>query len=113
MDPLSLAVLAGAAFGTSILSAILGMAGGIVLLSVMLLFLEPLVAIPLHGVVQLVSNGSRTWIQRSHVDWDIVWRYALPLLPTGVIGLWILQALSPTVARALIGFHFQDGLAIH
>ena len=103
MEPATLGLLVLVAFLTAILSAIVGMAGGIVLLTTMLLFLEPLVAIPLHGVVQLVSNGSRTWIQRSHVDWDIVWRYALPLLPTGVIGLWILQALSPTVARALIG----------
>ena len=103
MEPVTLGLLVLVAFCTAILSAIVGMAGGIVLLSTMLLFFEPLVAIPLHGVVQLVSNGSRTWIQRSHVDWSIVWRYALPLLPTGVIGLWILQALSPTVARALIG----------
>jgi len=103
MDPASLAFLTAVALATSVLSAIVGMAGGIVLLSIMLLFLEPLVAIPLHAVVQLVSNGSRTWIQRSHVEWGIVWRYALPLLPTGFIGLWILESLSPAMARALIG----------
>ena len=50
-----------AAFATSILSAVVGMAGGITLLAVMLLFLEPLAAIPLHGVIQLVSNSSRAW----------------------------------------------------
>ena len=91
------------AFATSILSAIVGMAGGIVLLSVMLLFLEPLVAIPLHGVVQLVSNSSRAWIQRQHVAWDIVGRYAVLLLPMGFVGLFVLQSLAPAVARALIG----------
>lgn len=103
MEPATLALLALAAFLTSILSAIVGMAGGITLLSVMLLWLEPLIAIPLHAVVQLVSNGSRTLIQRKHVEWGIVWRYALPLLPTGIIGLWILESLSPAMARALIG----------
>ena len=85
------------------LSAVVGMAGGIVLLSVMLLFLDPLVAIPLHGVVQLVSNGSRTWIQRSHVRWRIFWLYAAPLLPAGVLGLAIAQSLPPSLTRALIG----------
>ena len=103
MEPLTLGALTLVAFLTAMLSAIVGMAGGIVLLSTMLLFMEPLLAIPLHGVVQLVSNGSRTWIQRRHVDWSLVWRYALPLLPTGFIGLWVLQALSPAWARALIG----------
>jgi uncharacterized membrane protein YfcA len=103
LDPLSLAILAAAALATSILSAILGMAGGIVLLSVMLLFLEPLVAIPLHGVVQLVSNSSRAWIQRRHVEPGIVWRYSIFLLPFGFAGLGLARALAPAVVRAAIG----------
>jgi len=103
MDTTLILTLAAAALATSILSAIVGMAGGIVLLSIMLLFFEPLVAIPLHGVVQLVSNASRTAIQRHHVEWSIVWRYAIFLLPTGFIGLAILNSLSPAVARGLIG----------
>ena len=98
-----LAILLVVSFATAILSAIIGMAGGIVLLSVMLLFMDPLEAIPLHGVIQLVSNASRTWIQRPHVDRGIVWRYALPLLPMGFAGLLLAQSLSPPVARALIG----------
>ena len=65
------------------------MAGGITLLSVMLLFLDPLVAIPVHGVVQLVSNGSRTFIQRQHVQWWIFARYAAPLIPMGFVGIEI------------------------
>jgi len=103
LEPLTLGLLTVVAFLTSILSAIVGFAGGMVLLSAMLLFLEPLFAIPLHAAVQLVSNGSRSYIQRAHIDWSIVWRFALPLLPTSIIGLWILQALSPPMARALIG----------
>jgi uncharacterized membrane protein YfcA len=103
MDALSLLVLVGASLATSILSAIVGMAGGIVLLSIMLLFFDPLVAIPIHGAVQLVSNASRACIQRHHVEWGIVARYAAFLLPTGFIGLAVLRSLSPEVARALIG----------
>jgi uncharacterized membrane protein YfcA len=103
LEPLQLAVLASAALLTSILSAVVGMAGGITLLAVMLLFLDPLVAIPLHGVIQLVSNGSRTWIQRRHVEPSIVWRYALPLLPMGFLGLAVAEALPPALTRALIG----------
>jgi uncharacterized membrane protein YfcA len=97
------AVLCGAALATAVLSAVIGMAGGIVLLSVMLLFFEPLVAIPLHGVVQLVSNGSRTWIQRRHVRWGLLLWYGALLLPMGALGLAIAQSLPPTVLRAAIG----------
>jgi uncharacterized membrane protein YfcA len=56
LEPWALAVVAVAAFATAILSGIIGMAGGIVLLSVMLLFFDPLLAIPLHGAVQLVAT---------------------------------------------------------
>jgi len=103
VDPVEISILAGVAFATSILSAIVGMAGGIILLSVMLLFLEPLVAIPLHGVVQLVSNSSRTWVQRSHVQWPIIGAYSLLLVPMSFVGLRIAESLSPPVARLLIG----------
>jgi uncharacterized membrane protein YfcA len=100
-EPLS--ILVAAAFVTAILSAIIGMAGGIVLLSVMLIFLPPLEAIPLHGAVQLVSNASRTWIQRRHVERSLVLRYSLLLLPMGMVGLAIATSLSPSLARGLIG----------
>ena len=100
---MELAVLCVAAFLASILSAVVGMAGGIVLLTVMLLYFEPLIAIPLHGVIQLVSNGSRSFIQRAHVRWDLVWRYAILLLPMAYVGLSVARALSPELARTLIG----------
>jgi uncharacterized membrane protein YfcA len=100
---LDLSILCLAGLLTSMLSAVVGMAGGITLLSVMLLFLEPLVAIPIHGVVQLVSNSSRTYVQRKHVDWTILWRYSLMLVPMGFVGIEIAQALPPNVTRALIG----------
>ncbi len=103
MELLDLAILCSVGLLTSMLSAVVGMAGGITLLSVMLLFFEPLVAIPIHGVVQLVSNSSRTYVQRKHVDWTILWRYSVMLVPMGFVGIEVAQALPPNVTRALIG----------
>jgi uncharacterized membrane protein YfcA len=103
LDPVHLSILCITALLTSILSAIVGMAGGITLLAVMLLFLEPLTAIPLHGAVQLVSNASRTWIQRSHVRWGILTRFGALLIPAGVVGLAVANSLPAELARALIG----------
>ncbi len=96
-------ILVSAAFLTSIVSGILGMAGGIMLLSVMLLFFEPLVAIPLHGVVQLVSNSSRTVVQRRHVRWELVGPYLLPLIPMSLLGLYVAREIPPSAAKMLIG----------
>jgi uncharacterized membrane protein YfcA len=103
MDPHTLAILSAAALLTSMISAIVGMAGGIILLSVMLLFLEPLVAIPIHGAIQLVSNGTRTWVQRDHVRWNIIAWYCVLLFPMSVVGLGIAREIPPPVARLVIG----------
>jgi uncharacterized membrane protein YfcA len=103
LEPFELTILAGAALATSILSAVVGMAGGITLLSVMLLFLEPLLAIPLHGAVQLVSNSSRTVIQRKHVDRGILLRYGALLLPMSLVGVEFAQLLPAPLTRTLIG----------
>lgn len=103
LSPLALAALVATGFATSILSAIVGMAGGITLLAVMLLFFDPLVVIPLHGVVQLVSNSSRAVIQRHHLRWDLIWRYGVFILPTGFAGLLIAKQLAPDFIKGLIG----------
>jgi uncharacterized membrane protein YfcA len=103
LEALDLAILAAAAFATSILSAVVGMAGGITLLAVMLLFLEPLAAIPLHGVIQLVSNSSRAAIQRRHVDLHILLRYSVLLIPMGWVGLHLANALPAAAMRVIIG----------
>jgi len=88
---------------TAALSAIVGMAGGITLLSVMMIFISPLHAIPLHGVVQFVSNASRTVAQRRHVRWDLLARYAVLAFPLGFVGLLVAKRIPPELLKALIG----------
>jgi uncharacterized protein len=96
-------MLAGVSLLTSIVSGIMGMAGGMLLLAVMLLRLEPALAIPLHGIVQLVSNGSRALFLRRNVCWPAVWRFAWPLLPGGALGIWLLAYVPPSGSRIAIG----------
>ncbi|NNL68049.1 MAG: sulfite exporter TauE/SafE family protein [Myxococcales bacterium] len=103
LEPLDVGVLFAAALATSVLSAIVGMAGGITLLTVMLLYMDPLVAIPVHGVVQLVSNGTRAVVQRRHVEPGIALRYGILLLPMGFAGLWLARQLPPDATRLVIG----------
>lgn len=94
--------LALAALATSTLSAVVGLAGGLLLLALMLLFLDPLVAVPLHGVVQLASNFSRAHLQRRHVRWRLVGRFAWLLAPGGVAGMAVASSISPGALRVAI-----------
>jgi uncharacterized membrane protein YfcA len=96
-------VLVVATLLSAALSAVVGMAGGITLLGVMLLFDDPLVVIPLHGAVQLVANGSRTVVQRRHVRWDILARYAVFAFPMGFVGLAVAREIPPQGLKAAIG----------
>jgi uncharacterized protein len=88
---------------TSIVSGVMGMAGGMLLLAVLLLRFEPSVAIPVHGVVQLVSNGSRALFLRKHIAWSAVWRFVWPLLPAGALGIWLLAYVPGSASRIAIG----------
>ena len=103
LDASVVALLGVAAFLTAILSAVVGMAGGMTLLAIMLVFLPPLAAIPLHGAIQLASNFSRTVIQREHARYDLLWRYGWPLLPMGALGLFVANEMPERALEAAIG----------
>jgi uncharacterized protein len=103
MGPGELAAIGATVFVTAVLSGVLGMAGGIALLGVLLVYLPPLVAIPLHGVIQLVSNGSRVIVQRQYARFDWIGWYTLPLIPAGFAGLAVAQALPEAMVGGLIG----------
>ncbi len=63
-----------AAFGSSVISGVVGMGGGVTLLAV-LTFLYPMnVIVPLHGATQFASNLSRALFLRNNVNWT-VFRY--------------------------------------
>jgi uncharacterized membrane protein YfcA len=98
-----LAVIGTTVFAAAVLSGVLGMAGGVALLAVLLFYLPPLVAIPLHGVIQLVSNGSRVLAQREHARFDWIGWYTLPLVPAGLVGLQVAQALPEAALEGAIG----------
>lgn len=105
--PLLALVLVPAALVTSTISGILGMGGGITLLGVMTTVLAPRAIVPLHGVVQLVSNFTRTVAFLRRVRWTIFAVYLPPYL-LGIFGaralwLWLDQAEKLTYLQPVIG----------
>jgi hypothetical protein len=66
------------------------MAGGMILLGVLLVFMEVAPAMVLFGIIQLVSNGWRATLWWRYVDWSIVWRF--------LVGSTLMFLLLRTVA---------------
>ena len=66
-------ILILAAFITSSISAILGMGGGIILLGIMAIIIpEGYKVIALHGMVQLFSNTTRSYVFRQYIKKDLI-----------------------------------------
>ncbi|MBP2297774.1 TSUP family transporter [Azospirillum picis] len=97
---------------TSFLSGLFGMAGGMVLMGLLLVLLPVPSAMLLHGVTQFASNGWRAWLWRRHVSWPIILRFAaggsaagalfalVGAVPDRAVSLLIL-GLSPFLALAV------------
>jgi uncharacterized membrane protein YfcA len=61
---------------TSFISGILGMAGGMVLMGILLALMPVPAAMMLHGITQLASNAWRALLWRKSVDWRVFRGYA-------------------------------------
>lgn len=77
MTSAAMAVVAATVLGTSFLSGIFGMAGGLILLGVLLLFMDVAPAMVLFGSIQMGANGWRALLWRQHVAWPLVWRFVV------------------------------------
>jgi len=96
-------VLVVACFVTATISGILGMAGGVTLLGVMTALLPAPVVVPLHGIVQLASNWTRTWAFRRHVRWSIFFTFMVPAVLGVAVAATIWADLTLTWFRAWVG----------
>ena len=80
VNPTACIVLLSAAYLTSTISGFLGMAGGMSLLAVMTAVLPASQVVPVHGVVQLASNFTRTLVYLRYVYWTLFLVYAVPVV---------------------------------
>ncbi len=71
-----------ASFATSMMTAAFGVGGGIVLIVLMALLVPPNALIPIHGIIQVGSNGGRVAIMAK----DVIWKPILPFLVGSLIG---------------------------
>ena len=96
-------VVLAAAFLTAAVSGVLGMAGGLLLLGVLLLVLPVAVAFVVHGLLQLVSNGWRAILQREHIGWATVRWYAVGALVAVALASAVAYVPSRPLTYLLLG----------
>tara|TARA_B100001113_G_C20993534_1_gene571626 strand:+ start:96 stop:878 length:783 start_codon:yes stop_codon:yes gene_type:complete len=96
-----LIILIISAFITSAISAVLGMGGGIILLGIMAIIIpEGYMVIALHGMIQLFSNSTRTYIFRQHIKKNVIKNFS--------IGALIGATISGLIIFILIQFFNVD-----
>jgi uncharacterized membrane protein YfcA len=114
-----LLLILGTVFATSILSGVIGMAGGMILMAVLVSVQSVAAAMIVHGTVQATANGSRAIFLRKHIIWRILPGYLLGaalalagfisvvLVPEPAVILLTIGAF-PWLARALRSLHGLD-----
>lgn len=107
-----LAALAVAALVTSFISGILGMAGGMILMGVLLALLTVPQAMVLHGVTQLAANGWRAALWRREIDWRVFRGNAWGALAALAAFALVQLVVSKPVALLVLGITPFIGLAL-
>jgi len=97
------AALLVAVFLTSTISGIFGMAGGLILLAILLLLLPVGTAIAVQGAIQLIANGSRAWLSRAYIDWRVLALMTLGLFSVGAILFIVRYAPDLATVYVVIG----------
>jgi len=82
-------ILLVTALVTAALSATMGAAGCTAMISVMTIILPPAAVVPLHGLIQFGSTGTRVLAMRKFIRWKLI----LAFTPTMVLGTWIAAQL--------------------
>jgi uncharacterized membrane protein YfcA len=95
-------LLCGVSFLGSSISAAMGLGGGALVLAVMALFLPPAVLIPVHGMVQLGSNGGRAALMRSDILLEIVPAFLIGTVLGAAIGVQLAIALPIAVLQGAL-----------
>ncbi|SFP03927.1 Uncharacterized membrane protein YfcA [Mesorhizobium sp. NFR06] len=110
------AELAAAVLATSFISGIFGMAGGMILIAVLMAIMPLTVAMVLHGITQLTANSWRAWLWWNAILWRIASFYAaralgaalllaaielVPSKPVALISLALLSFAGLCVPRAI------------
>ncbi len=95
--------LSAASFLTSLLTAAVGIGGGLGLLSVMPSFMPMAAVVPLHGVTQLVSNASRFVFDYRQADTGLLPAYLAGAILGTAAGYFFIGSMPDLYLSAALG----------
>lgn len=99
----SLVILTISVFCCSIITGMMGMAGGVLFLGILASFVETTYIVPIYAAVMIVSTGSRSVLFRKHINWKIASRYIIGLLPGAFLGIYVFQLLPKDIIKLAMG----------
>src|SRR6202035_728193 len=100
MTPLMIAALGLLMVATAFLSGLFGMAGGLILIGVLLALMPLPTAMVLHAITQMASNGWRAFLWRRHIRWRSVAVYLIGCALA--LGAWSITRYVPDKPIALL-----------
>jgi uncharacterized membrane protein YfcA len=100
MTPLLIAALGLLMVATAFLSGLFGMAGGLILIGVLLALMPLPTAMVLHAITQMASNGWRAFLWRGHIRWRPVAVYLIGCALA--LGVWSITRYVPDKPMALL-----------
>jgi uncharacterized membrane protein YfcA len=99
----SLALIATTIIFSSFISGVFGMAGGMVLLGVLLVYFDVATTMVLFSIIQLGTNGWRVLHWRRFVLWPIFWWYVAGAAIAFAVMRWIAYVPDKAVVYLLLG----------
>jgi uncharacterized protein len=106
------ALLLASIFFTSLISGVIGMAGGMILMGIMSALLPVGTAMVLHGVTQFAANGSRAVLFRNHLRLSVLVPYFAGALACLAIFLGVSYVPNEGALSLSLGLLPYLGLAI-
>ncbi len=98
MTAASLALIGATIVLSSFISSVFGMAGGMVLLGVLLIYFDVATGMILFSIIQLSTNGWRTLHYRQYVLWPIFWWY----IAGAVLAFAVMRTIAFVPDKAMV-----------
>ena len=96
-------ILGFVSFVTSLIAAVIGFGGGMLLIAILPIFLSPSLIIPIHGITQLASNSSRMLFSLSSVQWALLPKFLVGSIIGTLLFGFFLTSIPVDYVPAAIG----------
>src|ERR1041385_4945373 len=103
ITPAALTIIGGTIVVSSFISGVFGMAGGMVLLGVLLVYFDVATGMVLFSIIQLTANGWRALHWRRFVLWPIFYGYVAGALLAFAVMRYVAYVPNKAMVYILLG----------